>query len=109
MKIRIPFLAVAALAIGPLVLSVMAQDDPPTTTLRMIITTTEDDPPLLVGGADPDSPDWRSLGPDVGLMLGPEERGVARATLYVRSGSRWTPVAVDGFAEIGSDNMLLQR
>jgi hypothetical protein len=112
MRNRIPLLALAALAIAALGLSVTAQNDgqleremlrEQLEKAAVVIET------LIVGEADPDSANWRSLGPEVGLMLGREERGVVRATLYVRSGTGWTPVAVDGFAEIAPDNLLLRK
>ncbi len=54
-------------------------------------------------GSQPDtsSNNWRSLSGDVGLMLFIDEYGTQRGTLYVRLGSNWTPVALQGTLELG--------
>lgn len=51
--------------------------------------------------ADTSSDDWRPLKDDLGLMLFTDRFGTRRATLYVFEGSKWRPVAVQGFSELG--------
>ena len=56
---------------------------------------------------DTSSDRWRQLSDDVGLQLIADEHGVQRATLYVRSGLLWRPVALQGATELGPEVLPL--
>jgi hypothetical protein len=48
-----------------------------------------------------ESPSWRPITDDLGLMLEPDPRLKLRARLYVRMNDMWFPVAIEGPEDIG--------
>jgi hypothetical protein len=51
---------------------------------------------------DTNSPNWKELSDDLGIWIGESDRTGVRGRLYVRRGTVWTPVAIDGAADIRS-------
>ena len=49
---------------------------------------------------DTASPNWKPISDDLGIWVVKSDRGGMRGRLYVRAGSAWSPVAVDGEADI---------
>lgn len=47
------------------------------------------------------SPNWRSISSDLGVLLREDERFGYRGTLYVRVNGEWEPVAIDGIDSFG--------
>ena len=58
---------------------------------------------LQMAGSQPDteSPNWRYLSDDVGMVLRDDGRSGIRARLYIRMGDVWLPVATDGVVDVG--------
>jgi hypothetical protein len=51
---------------------------------------------------DTNSPNWKELSGDVGVMIRDDERLGFRGRLYVRVDGLWYPVATDGPADVHS-------
>ena len=47
------------------------------------------------------SPNWRAMSPDLGVLLREDERFGYRGTLYTRVDGQWEPVALDGIERVG--------
>jgi len=56
--------------------------------------------PAAVPQPDTASPNWKPISDDMGIWVVKSERGGLRGRLYVRAGTSWSPVAIDGAADI---------
>jgi hypothetical protein len=108
MKVSIPFIVAFVVAMVLLGVGVYAQssDTEAQDALHKYLEQ------LGVASAGPpgvESPEWKLLSRDLGLQLEEDSEGVLRGRLYVLRDGKWTPVAVDGFAEVAPQDLLLQR
>ena len=56
--------------------------------------------PAQVIQPDTTSPNWKPVSDDLGIWVVKSDRGGLRGRLYVRAGTSWSPVAIDGAADI---------
>jgi hypothetical protein len=56
--------------------------------------------PAQVPQPDTASPNWKAITDDLGIWVVKSDRGGMRGRLFVRTGNAWSPVAVDGEADI---------